>query len=181
MRTNARGVATFTLAPTGDDRVRLVARATGLAANFPRIFRPTEGPAAVNGQRLAVPASQSPRRVTTRRVTKANLRVTTRAVPRRPAVGAVNRDRVRFRGVSPAWRQRSQVLLHGPFRSKAEISCAGVPAWRSSFVARAGTVRTPRVRPRRIFALGTIDARRTDKGGRALSDHLAPIVDVELG
>jgi hypothetical protein len=146
VRTNGAGVARVRFTPAKAGEVRLRVRTEALPSTLPRLFRPTRGASARNGQRLAASASQ--RRATTlvRTVAPAKVKVTTRALPQKLLVGAVTRDRVTFAGVPSTWRAPVKVEIFGPFRSRSAIRCDGPAAWTGTFTGRPGVVRTPRTR-----------------------------------
>jgi hypothetical protein len=132
VRTNANGVAAVQVKATGADGVHLTA-VSELPASLPRIFRPTIGAAAANGQRLASAESQRVSSSDSATGSKAQLSLTTRAVPAEIAVGGQSADRVVLSNALPSYRGRIALRLYGPFRTADAISCAGEPFWSASF------------------------------------------------
>jgi Sortase domain len=134
------GLATISFTPRSVDvSVRL---ASGLvAASAPRIFVPTSGAGAANGQRLAAAASDD---VSATIVLAARPAVTTRASAEVVRPGGRIFDRIRVRGSSGT--VRVGVELFGPFARRTGISCTGRPYWQGSIELRgAGEVRSPAV------------------------------------
>jgi hypothetical protein len=134
------GLATISFTPTAVD---LSVRLAGgpVAASAPRIFVPTSGDGAANGQRLAAPASEG---VSSTLGLRARPVVTTRASAEvvRPGVGIF--DRIRVRGLSGA--VRVGVELFGPFSRRTAITCMGKPYWQGQTGLRgSGDVRSPAV------------------------------------
>jgi hypothetical protein len=130
-RTNASGVATVALTPTGAGAVKLTLRAT-TASTLPKVFAPTTPAAAQNGQRLAAPDSQVVTDTFTASVVKAHIGVASTATPTAVAVGQPSRDRVTITGPlrdTVSWR------AFGPFPSTGAIRCDGTPAAKGSFDA----------------------------------------------
>ncbi|HTI35213.1 MAG TPA: sortase [Miltoncostaea sp.] len=147
VRTDAKGVATFTFTPTTGDGVSIDARSESIASTLPRIFRPTAGASARNGQRLAAAASQRVSATATQVSKKATIAISTTAFPSAVLAGRAVRDRVRISGL-PAGRSTTITAnVHGPFRTKADIRCDVTPAATGTFTAtKSGTVGSPVVR-----------------------------------
>ncbi len=144
VRTNAKGVATVTFTPTAADGVSIEARSESIASTLPRVFTPTTTAAARNGQRLAAAASQRVSATATQVSSKATVSISTTAFPAKVLVGQANRDRVRVSGLPAGRKTTITSLIHGPFRTKAEIRCDATPASTSTFtVSKSGTVGTP--------------------------------------
>jgi hypothetical protein len=144
VRTNDKGVATVTFTPTAADGVSIEARSESIASTLPRLFRPTTTAAARNGQRLAAAASQRVSATATQVSSKATVSISTNAFPAKVLVGQANRDRVRVSGLPEGRKTTITALIHGPFRSKAEIRCDAAPASTAPFtVSRSGTIGTP--------------------------------------
>jgi Sortase domain len=145
VQTDGAGVARVTLTAARGARSSLRIETAPVASTLPSIFRATTGPAAVNAQRLAAPASQ--------RVETA-IPVTARAAPTVATTvsAAVARagsrifDRIRVRGLGRT-SARVRVELFGPFATRAAIDCRRRPSWTGSVVvAGDGLVRSPAVR-----------------------------------
>ncbi len=147
VRTDARGVARFTFTPTSGDGVSIAGRSESIASTLPRIFRPTAGAAARNGQRLAAAASQRVSATATQVSARAPVSISTTAFPSAVLPGRAVRDRVRLSGL-PAGRPATLTANgHGPFRTREDIRCDAAPAATGTFVAtRSGTVGSPVVR-----------------------------------
>lgn len=144
VRTDATGVARVTFTPTAADGVSIEARSESIASTLPRVFTPTTAAAARNGQRLAAPASQRVSATATQVSSKATVSISTTAFPAKVLVGQANRDRVRISGLPEGRKTTITSLIHGPFRSKAEIRCDAAPAVTNTFtVSKSGTVGTP--------------------------------------
>ena len=144
-RTNANGVATVQVKAAGAGGVHLTASAE-MPATAPRIFRPTSGAAAANGQRLASAETQRVSGSDTAAGGKAQLSLTTRSVPAEVVVGGTSADRVVLSGALPSYHGKIAVALYGPFRSDSPISCDGEPFWKGSFgVDGPGTYTSPAV------------------------------------
>jgi len=142
--TNANGIAAFAVTPTSAEGLRLGIRTEALASGRPRVFRPTTAPAARNGQRIAVPASQVVTETVERPVGKVQLTVSSTAEPNRVVLGQPSRDRVAIGGALAGWNAPVAVRVYGPFRSAEEIRCTGAPAFEASFAANGpGTYTTP--------------------------------------
>lgn len=138
------GLATISFTPTAVDlSVRL---ASGpVAASAPRIFVPTSGAGAANGQRLAAAASDN---VSARIVLAARRVVTSRVSAEVVRPGTRIFDRIAVRGLSGA--VRVDVELFGPFSRFAAINCAGTPYWQGPIgLRRSGAARSPTVAVRR--------------------------------
>lgn len=148
VRTDASGVARVTFTPTTGTGVTIQARSESIASTLPRIFRPTSGASARNGQRLAAAASQRVSATATQVSSKATISVTTTAFPARQLVGRANRDKVTITGLPQGRRTAITSLLFGPFRTREEIRCDGTPVARNTVQrTRSGTFGTPVVRP----------------------------------
>jgi hypothetical protein len=144
VRTDAKGVASVTFTPTAADGVSIEARSESIASTLPRIFTPTTAAAARNGQRLAAAASQRVSATATQVSSKATISISTTAFPAKVLVGQANRDRVRISGLPEGRKTTITSLIHGPFRTKAEIRCDAAPAVTNTFtVSKSGTVGTP--------------------------------------
>jgi hypothetical protein len=144
-RTNANGVATVQVRSTGAAAVRLTASAE-LPTTLPRIFRPTSGAAAANGQRLATAATEHVSSSDSAAGSKAQLSLTTRALPAEVPAGGKSADRLVLSGALPSYRGRIALRLYGPFRAADQISCDGEPFWTASFaVDGPGTYTSPEV------------------------------------
>jgi Sortase domain len=134
------GQAAISFTPTAPDlSVRLASQP--VATSAPRIFVPTSGAGATNGQRLAAPASD---RVSATIVLSARRAVTTRASAEVVRPGGRVFDRIRIRGLSEA--SGVDVELFGPFSRRTSISCTGRPYWQGQIQLRGGgEVRSPAV------------------------------------
>ncbi len=143
IRTNGAGIARIAFTPTASGDMSLKVSTGSIASTLPRFFVPTTRAGARNGQRLAKAATQRLATTVKRTVAPARVKVTTRARPRNILATAANRDSVSITGVPASWRQRVDIRLYGPFRSRKEISCEGTPEWSSGFTAKRGTQRAP--------------------------------------
>ena len=140
--TDAAGVGRLSLLPSGSaGGIHLVLSAAGLASSVPAVYRPTAGAAAVNGQRLAAPASQTVSASFSSSVQKVQLRVGSIAVPSTIAVGQGSHDRVTIAGASPAWRGAVSVTAYGPFATVGAIRCTAATAVWSGSIQAAGAGR----------------------------------------
>ncbi|HZQ63876.1 MAG TPA: sortase [Gaiellaceae bacterium] len=143
--TNANGVASVQVKATGAGGVHLTVSAE-VPPTLPRIYRPTRGAAAANGQRLASAVSERVSGKDTASGAKAQLSLTTTATPSQVAAGGQSSDRVVLSGALPTYREEIALRLYGPFRDEAEISCDGTPFWTGTLAARgSGTYTTPAV------------------------------------
>lgn len=168
VRTNDDGVGSVTFTATSADDVRLTARARGLASTLPRIFRPTTRAAAPNGQRLAIPDSQTVSATRGTAVSKARVVVSSVADPAELLAGAESRDRVTIRGAAPSFRVTVAARLHGPFRTAASIRCDQTPAWEGTWRTDGpGDYQTPPV--------------KLDKPGWYVYTHVVPGDDDHTG
>lgn len=147
IRTNANGVATVSFTATSADDVRLTARTRALASTLPRIFHPTTRAAAPNGQRLAVPSSQTVSASRGTNVSKARVTVSSAAVPSELLAGAESRDRVTIKGAARSFRVTVSARLYGPFRAPSSIRCDQQPAWEGTWRTDGpGDYQTPPVK-----------------------------------
>ena len=150
VRTDANGVATFTFTPTSGDGVSIDARSESIASTLPRIFRPTAGRSARNGQRLAAAASQRVSATATQVSTRATISISTTAFPSAVLPGRAVRDRVRISGLPQGRGTTITANVHGPFRTREVIRCDAAPAATGTFTAtKSGTIGSPVVRPTR--------------------------------
>jgi hypothetical protein len=144
VRAGGDGVARFRFTPTSGDGVSIDARSESIASTLPRLFRPTAGAAARNGQRLTAAASQRVSATATQVSRRATIAISTTAFPASVRVGQANRDRVRISGLPAGRRATITANVHGPFRTREEIRCDAAPAVSNTFVAtRSGTVGSP--------------------------------------
>jgi Sortase domain len=169
--TSAAGVARLRVVPTRTDGVALRLRTGPLAASRPRLYAGTTAKAAANAQRLAAPSSQVLSTVVpVRHVTAAPL-VETRVSEQRTAPGALLTDRAVVSGIGDM-TVTVDVELWGPYPSRPEISCAGVPRWRSSFVAAGdGSYETAAVR---LDRAGYYTFRESIEGRPGVAAYTAP-------
>ncbi len=144
VRTSAAGVATVRLTGASASGVKLTARTEPLASTLPTVFTGTTPAARRNGQRLAVPASQTVDGAEVASGGRAQVVVSSTATPPVVAAGQPSRDRVAIRAAEPAYDGTVSVRIHGPARTVGALRCDREPAWRSSFHARgAGVYTTP--------------------------------------
>ncbi len=130
-RSNASGVATVTLTPSGAEAVRLTVKGT-VASTLPKVYAPTVPAAARNGQRLAAPASEILSDTFSASVAKVRIGVASVATPAAVLVGEAGGDRVRITGPlhdTVTWK------AFGPFPSPGAIRCSRAPAAGGSFEA----------------------------------------------
>jgi len=141
VRTDASGSVAIALTPTSVG-VRLRVTTEPLASSRPRIFVPTTGAAAGNGQRLAAPSSQSSSATVSGRARPA---VVTSVSSRVVRAGSSIFDRVRVEGLRGIPGQ-IDVELFGPFAARRDISCTHRPYWRRRLAVAGGRpVRSPLV------------------------------------
>jgi hypothetical protein len=144
VRTDDKGTATVSFTPSAAKGVTIDARTESIASSLPRIFAPTTPAAARNGQRLAAAASQRVSATATQISSKATVSISTTAFPANVLVGQANRDRLRVSGLPAGRTVAATAMIHGPFRTKAEIACDREPAARLPFdITRSGTIGTP--------------------------------------
>jgi hypothetical protein len=147
-QTDANGVARLTVTPTGGP-VKLGASAGGLPSTLPRVFAPTAGASAANGQRLVLPSAQTVGDSATETATKAQIQAASKAAPTTLVVGGKSRDNVTISNASSGWSGTVQVRVYGPARTAAAISCAAAPAQQTAFTARGnGSYTTPPLSPK---------------------------------
>jgi hypothetical protein len=144
-KTDENGVARLSVTPTGN-AVKLGASAGGLPSTLPRLFEPTAGPAARNGQRLVLPSAQTVAASVTGTATKTQLAASTNAAPAVLLVGQKSQDKVTISSAGPSWNGTIQVRVYGPARTSAAIDCTGTPAAETTVTAKGtGSVTTPAV------------------------------------
>jgi len=157
------GLATVSFTPTAVDPTLRLASGP-VAAATPRIFVPTRGAGAVNGQRLAAPASDG---VSATIVLSARPLVATHASAEVVRPGDRVFDRIRVS--APVGTVHVGVELFGPFSRRAQISCTAAPSWRGHVEMRgAGEVRSPAVQIRRA-GFYSFRERLTDQGGHVVT------------
>jgi hypothetical protein len=141
VRTDGSGSAAIALVPTAVG-VRLRVATEPLPSSRPRIFVPTSGAAAENGQRLAAPSSQSSSTTVSGRAQPVVAAAVSSQVVR---AGSPIFDRVRVEGLGGVPGQ-VDVELFGPFAGRRDISCSGRPySTRRLAVAGNGERRSPLV------------------------------------
>jgi hypothetical protein len=101
-KTDENGVARLTVTPTGGP-VKLGASAGGLPSTQPRVFEPTTGASAKNGQRLVLPSAQTVAASETGTATKTQLQASTNAAPTVLLVGRKSQDKVTISSAGPSW------------------------------------------------------------------------------
>ena len=144
-KTDENGVARLTATPTGG-AVKLGASAGGLPSTLPRLFEPTAGAAARNGQRLVLPSAQTVAASVTGTATRTQLAASTNAAPTVLLIGQKSQDKVTISSAGPTWNGTVQVRVYGPARTSAGIVCTDTPAGQTSFTAKgAGSFTTPAV------------------------------------
>ena len=144
-KTDENGVARLTVTPTGG-AVKLGASASGLPSTLPRLFEPTAGAAAKNGQRLVLPSAQTVAASVTGTATKTQLAASTNAAPTVLLIGQKSQDKVTISSAGPTWKGTVQVRVYGPARTSATIDCTDTPAAQTTFTAKGtGTFTTPAV------------------------------------
>jgi hypothetical protein len=140
--TDADGVARISFTPTAG-RLSLRVASADLAANAPRIFVPTSGTAAANGQRLAAPASE---RVSITVPLAARPALSTSVSARIVRPGSPVFERIRVRGLGATSTQVS-LQLFGPFPKRADVDCRSRRLWKGRVrVGSGGEARSPAVR-----------------------------------
>jgi len=135
VRIGPGGAATIGFTPA-TTAVRLTARADRLASTLPVVFAPSSGAAAPNGQRLAVPRSQTVSGTVAATAARRQIAVTTAATPSVLVPGGTSTDRVVISGAAPGWTGTVSVRIYGPFPAQAQIRCDGTPLWTGTFAAR---------------------------------------------
>jgi Sortase domain len=141
--TGPDGSAAFDFTPSATGSVKIDATAQQLASTLPQVYKATVGAAAVNAQRLVIPASQQVTGTVAGTVQKAHLVVTTTASPTQQLVGHVVRDHVSIAGAPSNWRAKVTAFIRGPFPSQEAINCSRT-AWTGSFnTAGSGSYVTP--------------------------------------
>jgi LPXTG-site transpeptidase (sortase) family protein len=133
--TGADGVATVQFTPRSADGATIEAKTEPMASTLPLIYTPTVQAAAVNGQRLAAPASQTVTGSSKTAAFKAQALVASTADPAEITLGDTVRDRVTLRGVDDGFQGVVTARLFGPFRSTGAIRCDGPPAWEAQWQA----------------------------------------------
>ena len=142
-KTDDNGVARLTVTPTGGP-AKLSATAAGLPSTTPRVFVPTAGASAKNGQRLVLPSAQTATASETSVASRTQLQVTTNATPTVLLVGQKSQDKVKIENASADWNGTVQVRIYGPARTAATITCTGAPAAQTTFTAKGnGSYATP--------------------------------------
>jgi Sortase domain len=149
--TNDAGIASVTFTATAADGVDVTATTERIASTLPRIFVPGEPTAAINGQRLAAPSSQTVSARGGVAVAKAKIGATTKATAARLLVGQSLRDKVFITGALESWQGTVQAKIFGPFRNPEAIRCDGRPIWTATFEAQGpGTYTTPYATMRKV-------------------------------
>src|SRR5581483_6593811 len=134
LRTGSTGVVSASLTPTTTSGLRLRLQALDLAAAEPHVFAPTAAAARAHGQRLVVPASAPVETTVARAKVGAAPSVATTVSDQLATVGSQISDNVTVSGLGGSDAQ-VHVQLWGPFETRGDISCTGVPYWTGSFVA----------------------------------------------
>jgi LPXTG-site transpeptidase (sortase) family protein len=142
------GVATVTFTARTADGATIDAETEPLASTQPVIYAPTVPAAAVNGQRLAAPASQVVSGSSRTTAFKAQALVASTAEPSEITLGDTVHDRVTLKGVDDGYQAVVTARLYGPFRSAGAIRCDGEPAWEGQWQANGpGEYTTREVKP----------------------------------
>lgn len=143
--TNGDGSVKVAFTPSGTG-LKLTVAAAGLPSTMPRVFHPTAGPSAVNGQRLVLPSSQTVTASASPAVSKTQIQVSTVAVPPTLLAGGQSRDKVTISSAGTSWKGTIQIRVYGPARTTAAIACTGTPAAETTVAAAGnGVVTTPAV------------------------------------
>jgi hypothetical protein len=141
--TGADGTARVTFRPTTAGAVTISVKTGDMASTLPEVYKPRTPAAAVNAQRLVLPASQQVTGAVVGHVAKGHIAVASAAPTEPVVVGHVVRDTVTISGASADWRGDVSVTIHGPFSAETETSCAS-KAWEGTFTARGpGVYATP--------------------------------------
>jgi hypothetical protein len=135
VKTDGLGVSKITLTPSGGT-LKLSASASGLPSTLPRVFKPTSPSAAPNGQRLALPASQTLSDSTTGSATKTQIQVSTTATPATLLVGKTSQDKVTISNAGASWNGTIQVRVYGLARTADAFSCTGTPVAQTTLSAK---------------------------------------------
>src|SRR5579859_1959826 len=144
-RTDANGVARLTVTATGGP-VRIGASAGGLPSTLPRVFVPTAGASAGNGQRLVLPSAQTVADSSTGAASRSQIQVSTAAIPTALLLGQKSQDRVTISNAGTGWSGTIQVSVYGPARTPGAIACTGTPAATGTLSAKGnGTFTTAAV------------------------------------
>ncbi len=182
-RTNDQGVATVSFTASDSDGVEISATTERLASTLPRIFVPTEPAAAINGQRLAAPASQVISTGGGVGVRKSKIEATTKATAASLLVGQSLRDKVFVTGASDSWRGKIEARLFGPFRTQEAIRCDGDPVWTDTIDGHGpGTYTTTYATLRQIGWYGFQETITGDAGNVGLTTECrdpAEVFEVE--
>lgn len=139
--TDDSGLAKVTVTPSGGT-LKLSASTGALPSTLPRVFKPTSPAAAPNGQRLALPASQTIADSATGSATKTQVQVSSTATPATLLVGGPSRDKVTISNAGSGWKGTVQVAVYGPVRTADTIVCTGTPAAQGTFAATGNGVFT---------------------------------------
>ena len=144
-KTDANGVAKLTVKATGGT-AKLTASAGGLPSTLPRVFVPTAGAAAANGQRLVLPSAQTVAASSTSSVSKTQIGAASTATPTVLLVGGKSQDKVAITNAGADWNGTVQVKVYGPARTATGIACSAVPAAQTTFTAKGnGSFTTPAI------------------------------------
>jgi hypothetical protein len=141
VRTDHAGLAAVSLTPSAVS-LSLSVQTARLPSSRPTVFVPTRADAAVNGQRLAVPAYEQPVATVTGRASPDLATAISRPIVR-PGSSIFDRIRIHGLGTMPA---EVEVELYGPFATRSQLSCAGTPYWHGRVVAYEGETHSPPVR-----------------------------------
>jgi hypothetical protein len=144
-KTDANGVAKLTVKATGGT-AKLTASAGGLPSTLPRVFVPTAGAAAANGQRLVLPSAQTVASSSTSTASKTQIGASSAATPTVLLVGGKSQDKVTITNAGAGWNGTVQVKVYGPARTAAGVTCSGTPAAQTTFTAKGnGSFTTPAI------------------------------------
>jgi hypothetical protein len=102
VKTDGTGLAKVTLTPSGGT-LKLSASTSTLPSTLPRVFKPTSPAAAANGQRLALPASQTLSDSAGGSASKTQIQVSTTAAPATLLVGKTSQDKIAISNAGSNW------------------------------------------------------------------------------
>jgi hypothetical protein len=128
-KTDGSGFARITLTPGGGP-LKLSASTSTLPSTLPRVFEPTSGSSAANGQRLVLPAAQTLSDSAGGSASKTQIRVSTAATPSTLVVGKTSQDRLTISNAGANWSGTIQVRIYGPRVPRMRFPAPGRPRLR---------------------------------------------------
>jgi LPXTG-site transpeptidase (sortase) family protein len=144
VQTDSSGTAQVALGAPSTANIALTVKTDALASTLPRVFHPTTAAAGPNGQRLALPDSQTLTQTETTRVSQVKIDATTAAAPSVIVAGGTVRDKITITGALASYHGTIAVRIYGPFETTAAIRCSGTPVWKGTVEAKgSGVFTTP--------------------------------------